>query len=121
MAATDASPPKKESSVLTEASLSAFVKEFEANAMVVAMYLNIPTTTLVNFHLPVHANECSEGEAFLEVMKYWKQMRASAKEREKVADLDRALRELGKADHADVITERHKENMELTADCFPSK
>jgi hypothetical protein len=70
--------------VLTEGSLKAFVKEFHPNAKVIAMYLNIPTTTLVSFHLPVHDKQSTEEEAFMEILKYWKEMRANAKEREKV-------------------------------------
>ena len=39
-------------------------------------------------------------------------------DKEKFADLDRALRDNDKSEQADVITEKHKENVELTADCF---
>ena len=39
-------------------------------------------------------------------------------DKEKFVDLDRALRDNDKSEQADVITEKHKENIELTADCF---
>ena len=41
-------PSKKEAAVLSDASLSALAKEMSPKALVMAMYLNIPTTTLVS-------------------------------------------------------------------------
>lgn len=48
----------------------------------------------------------------------WKNMRPKIKEREKVIELARAVTEMGKSGMASVITEKHGENAELTADAF---
>ena len=75
---------KKESAVLTDASLAALAKELSPQGLVIAMLLNIPTTTLVNFRLSVHERKTSDEDAFKDMLAYWKNMRASAKDKEKV-------------------------------------
>ena len=54
------------------------------------------------------------------MLKYWKDMRGQAKDKDKIADLQRGLREAGFVEAADIVDERHKDNAELTTDCFPA-
>ena len=46
-------------------------------------------------------------------------MRSTAKDKDKVGELERCLRLLGKDDIADVVVDRHKDVMEITSDALP--
>lgn len=46
-------------------------------------------------------------------------MRAGSKDKDKVHDLERALREINKTELADMLSDRHSNQMELTPDAFP--
>ena len=56
----------------------------------------------------------------LHFLQDWHQMRETAKEKDKVSDLERALRETGYQEIAEAVMDRHKEAMPLTSDCFPA-
>ena len=47
-------------------------------------------------------------------------MRKTAKDKEKAADLERALKEMGRQETADIVMEKYQSNAEMTADCFPA-
>ena len=47
-------------------------------------------------------------------------MRETTKDKEKAADLERALREMGKIEVADIVMDKFQSNSEMTADCFPT-
>lgn len=110
---------KKEAAVLCDTSLENLAKELGDRGLVTAMYLNIPTTTLVHMLLAADIKQQSEQDQALNFLQQWKRMRESAKDRDKISDLERALREAGKLDAADVFADRARDNLELTADCFP--
>lgn len=116
-------PPKKEAAVLSDESLKALAGELAegTTGLRVAMYLNIPTSTLVNMELKANEKQTLGTDRTLTMLYYWKTMRATAKEKDKVLDLERAMREAGKQEVADVILDRHRDNMELTTDCFPQQ
>jgi len=116
----EGAPVKKEAAVLTEASLTHLAKEMAPKAMVMAMYLNIPTTTLVHMSLAASCKGTAEEAFSTELLLHWKKMRETAKEKDKVADMERALREMDKQELADVFMDRHQGQMELSADCFPA-
>ncbi|XP_060067551.1 uncharacterized protein LOC132547767 [Ylistrum balloti] len=117
----------KESAVLKDSSLAILAKEIgqdDLNGLVLTMYLNVPNTDIVNIANGasecglLNANESLRTETTRKCLMHWKNMRAGAKEREKVKELDRALKELGKAEIADIVSERHSNNAELTPDAF---
>ncbi|XP_021367555.1 uncharacterized protein LOC110459553 isoform X2 [Mizuhopecten yessoensis] len=117
----------KESAVLKDSSLAILAKEIgqeDLNGLVLTMYLNVPNTDIVNIANGasecglVDANESLRSETTRKCLIHWKNMRAGVKEREKVKELDRALKELGKAEIADVVSERHSNNADLTPDAF---
>jgi hypothetical protein len=110
----------KEAAVLSNASLTALGNEIAAKGLVLGMYLNIPTTRLVRLHLAGLEKGQSEGAITVSILLLWKQLRVTAKEKEKVQDLERALKEAGKVDHADVLMDRFQNDMELAPDCFPN-
>lgn len=117
----------KESAVLKDTSLAVLAKEIsqdDLNGLVLTLYLNVPNTDIVNIANSAseyglqNANETARAEVTRKCLLHWKNIRAGGKEREKVKELDRALKELGKAEIADIVTERHSNNAELTSDAF---
>ena len=66
-----------------------------------------------------NASKCSEQDMCTSMLHHWRELRATAKEKDKVLDLERSLKELGFTEIADVINERHRDQLELTADSFP--
>ena len=129
ISASTATTKAKESAVLTEGSLAVLAREIggeKVNGLVLCMYLNIPTTTIVNatnsaseFGLR-YANDTTKIETTQKLLLTWKSLRVGSKEKEKVKDLERALREMGKPDMADVINDKHANHTELTSDAFAS-
>ena len=112
---------KKEAKVLSDSSLQVLAKEINDKALVLAMYLNIPTTTVVLVDL--ESKECDPStlypcNAASSLLKRWKVMRAGAKDKDKVLDLERALRSTGKDDVADILMDKHRDNQELSQEIF---
>ena len=86
--------------------------------MKIIMYLNVPTTQIVNFKISSDENQTPEAEFAQTLLLHWKKLRTNAKDKDKVTDLERALREMGKPDLAGILMDRHADNLELTAECF---
>ena len=105
--------------MLTANSLNALAKVLQGKSLMIAMYLNIPTTKLVQIRIAADEKSSSDEEQCLEMLTYWKTMRATAKEREKVHDLKRALTEAGFQEMAEVVDEKHKDHQELTPEMLP--
>uniref|UniRef100_A0A8W8LXG3 Death domain-containing protein n=1 Tax=Magallana gigas TaxID=29159 RepID=A0A8W8LXG3_MAGGI len=131
-AASSTSALKKEAAVLKDTSLAVLSRELGAldkqSGLMLGMYLNVPNTTIVNI-----ANAASDDgysdvsdrtriDTTQKILLTWKDsrkdMRPKIKERKKVKQLARAVTEMGKSEMASVITEKHGENAELTADAF---
>ena len=74
----------------------------------------------VKMRLDGTAKGTSEEALAVQLLLYWKKMRDTAKDKDKVSDMERALREMDKQDMADVFLDRHQGQMEMTADCFPA-
>ena len=106
--------------MLTANSLNVLARATQDKAIVLAMYLNVPTTKLVNIRIESDEKNVDAENQCLNMLQYWKNMRATAKEKEKIADLARGLKEAGFAEIAEVVDERHKDNVELTSDSLPS-
>lgn len=117
----------KEAAVLTDGSLAILAREVGAekvNGLVLCMYLNIPNTAIVNATIERSCNgllDASDSviiETTLNLLLSWKHLRAMSKDKDKVKDLERALKEMGKPEFADVINDKHANNVELTSDAF---
>lgn len=106
--------------MLSKDSLTCLGNEIGDKGIVLGMYLNIPTTRLVRLRLAGLDKGQSESSMTTAILLLWKQLRAPAKEKEKVSDLERALKEAGKIDHAEVLLDKYQNEMELTADSFPA-
>ena len=105
---------------MSDASLVCLSKELgpPISAMKTIMYLNVPTTQIVDFKIASDEEETPEAEFAQTLLLHWKRLKANAKDKDKINDLERALRELGKPDLAAILMERHADNQELTSDCF---
>ncbi|KAL3858152.1 hypothetical protein ACJMK2_012759 [Sinanodonta woodiana] len=119
----------KESAVLTDGSLAVLAREVGAeklNGLILSMYLNIPNTTIVKIANEasdmglINASDNMRVETTQRLLLHWKRLRVNSKDKEKVKDLERALKEIGRGDIADVITDKHANHAELTADAFNS-
>jgi len=117
----------KESAVISDGSLSILAREIakeKEDGLVFAMYLCIPNTTIVhacNSASEVGLKDASEQlkiETCQSLLLTWKGLKAGCKEREKVRELERALREMGKTEMADVINDKHANNVELTVEAL---
>ena len=109
---------KKETAVLTDDSLLALATALGDRTLMLVMYLNVPTTALI--HLQVSGREAGQSpvQTAHGMLLHWRQLRALARERDKIADMDRALREMGRPEMATVFGERHQEGLELDEKCF---
>ncbi|XP_046577477.1 uncharacterized protein LOC124285310 isoform X1 [Haliotis rubra] len=120
-------PPKKDVEVLTDSSLVMLARNIgpeNLNGVVLAMMLNIPTTTIVNCIYAITDDGISEENEKLRIsvaekcLLLWKELTADVKTRDRVKYMERALREMGKNDIADVFVDRHSNNQEITQDAF---
>ena len=107
---------KKEAAVLSEASLACLGKQLGTQAVLISMYLNVPTYTIVSLQL-TYEDQAELGAA---LMQQWRLQRALAKDKDKVNELERALRDNGKPEVADVVVDKHKDNQELTIESIPN-
>jgi len=126
--ATPRPPTKKEPEVLTDCSLLLLANGIgrqDLKGVELAMYLNIPTTTIVRCIGDVTdsslTSEGSENDRMAVAAKcvlLWKEMTKDNKSRDRVKSLEKALREIGKGDVADIFIDRHSNNQELSNDMF---
>ena len=72
---------KKEAAVLSDASLAALSREVAATGTKLAMMMNVPTVTLILLKLRGHDKNCDDTKLASDFLLYWKQMRASAKDK----------------------------------------
>lgn len=80
---------------------------------------NVPTVTLINIQLRAQEKQQADEDTWSSMLLRWKEQRASAKEKEKVTELERALHDNDKVEMADTLQERFRDNAELTPDAFP--
>ena len=116
---------KKESAVLTDASMSILGRELgPEQGLMFLMNLNLPTTRIVNACNCVSdqgligASDQRKTELTTQLLLEWRSLKGAAKEKDKVRDLERAFKEMGKTEHADMIMEKHTSRTELTSDAF---
>ncbi|GFO21732.1 hypothetical protein PoB_004823700 [Plakobranchus ocellatus] len=126
--ATPRPTTRREPEVLSDASLTILangVGRQDLKGLELAMFLNIPTTTIVNCinevthkFLTTEGTENERASVALKCVLLWKNMTKDTKTRERVKSLEKALREIGKPDIADSFMERHQNNMELSGEMF---
>ncbi|XP_059175840.1 uncharacterized protein LOC131955661 [Physella acuta] len=125
---TTATQQRKEPEVLSHSSLAMLARgvgKESLKGVEFAMYLNIPTTTIIKCIADITdtplTNEGSEQNKMDVTQKclfLWKELTKCTKTNQRVKELERALREIGKADIADILQERHQNSQELTQEIF---
>ncbi|KAK7489735.1 hypothetical protein BaRGS_00019130 [Batillaria attramentaria] len=116
----------KESEVLTQASLIHLARGLgkESNGLTFPMLLNIPTTTIVNIIYENNENgllnddgtqQCAVVEKCLLL---WRKRTTEQKNKDRVKSLEKAMREMGKMELADLLMERFQNHQEITPDFF---
>ncbi|CAG5116895.1 unnamed protein product [Candidula unifasciata] len=119
---------KKEPEVLTDASLTVLARGIgkeQLKGLEIAMYLNIPTTAIVNIINSTTTgfltDEGSEGDRIAvtsECLQLWKKMTRESKTRDRVRDLERALKDIGKSELAELFAEYHQSGQEINDNIF---
>ena len=107
-------PGKKEAPVISDTSLTCLAQSLGDSLLKVVMYLNVPTVTIINTQLKAREKEWPDTDLTTRLLLLWKEQRELAKDKDKVADLERALRDCGKAEMADVVSDKHRDGAELT-------
>ena len=116
---------KKESAVLSDGSLDLLAREISGepnlNYILLAMYLNTPTKAIEDAIscMSQGAPNTTKRDVTIRLLLEWKNKKsATVKEKEKVKQLEKALKEMGKTEWADMLMEKHTSNMELTAEAL---
>ncbi|XP_070201455.1 uncharacterized protein [Littorina saxatilis] len=110
--------PEKEAKVLTGKSLMTLAKVVN-EGLTLAVHLDLPESTITGIGFDALSNGRSMSDVCYKILLYWKRTRKDKRDGAVQHLLD-ALRNMGKHGVADVIEERHRENRELTFDCFMS-
>ncbi|VDI41713.1 uncharacterized protein [Mytilus edulis] len=118
----------KENAVLKDGSLAVLARVVgvkQLKGLMLAMYLNIPNTSIINLineQCPEtglsDANDKVMIETTQKCLLYWKQIRSNSKDKDKLKELKTALEKLGEEDIRKVIEDKAADNLELTADAF---
>lgn len=110
-------PPKPEPAVLSYTSLELLSREV-GNIIIFCMYLNMPTTHLVKTTIDISEKGKSDKDLAHRLLLDWKKLRVGSKDKDKIHDLERALREIDKTEIADMLIDRYTNQMEITPDAF---
>ena len=110
--------------MLTDGSLDLLARELSGeqniNYILLAMYLNTPTIAIVNaMSCMQDDSNATKRDVAIRLLLEWKNKKSpTVKEKDKVRQLERALKEMGKTEWADLLMEKHTSNMELTAEAL---
>lgn len=114
--------PPADSPTLNAVSLGGVAKALKGTeaGLQLAMLLNIPTVTLVRIQLFCQEQGLPDDDMLHRMLLAWRAMRGTAKDRDKVSDLKRALDFMGRSTWSDVIEEKFQSGAELTAELLPN-
>ncbi|XP_064632144.1 uncharacterized protein LOC135490701 [Lineus longissimus] len=114
----DEKPPKPENEAFSDNSLNCIAKECGGIhiMMQLAMYLNIPNTTIVKCKIEKEDKGQSDKDLGAALFKCWKEMKCGkeVKEKNKAHEIERALQSIGRQDMADAFMECYRNHQELT-------
>ena len=106
----------RESKVLTGRSLACLAREIE-QGLTLAIYLGISDSTITGMGFDALANGQNLVDITYRILLLWKRRSNHYKNRQ-VDMLADALNDMGRSDVAAVIMDRHRQNIELTPNCF---
>ncbi|THD27941.1 hypothetical protein D915_001306 [Fasciola hepatica] len=118
---TDVSAEVQKTSVLTDISLLNIAKALVDNDVRFYLLLNLPLTVVVQYFEEMRARNQRETAFKQRAMMTWKEMRTNKPDKEKVVDLEFALRESEHKELADILVERNRMNLEITRDLLQSQ
>lgn len=85
--------------------------------LTLAVHLDLPDSTITGLGFDAISNGLGMVDVTYKILLYWKRTLKDKKDGA-VNILSVALREMGRDDIATIITDRHKENKDLTVECF---
>ena len=106
----------KESKILSGKSLMT-LSRLVPEGLTLAVHLYLPDSTITGLGFDAISNGLGMVDVTYKILLYWKRTMKDKKDGA-VNTLSAALREMGRADIASIVSERHAENKELTVDCF---
>ena len=102
--------------MLTGRSLMTLAREVE-QGLTLAIYLDLNDSTITGMGFDALAKGLSLVDITYRILMLWKRKTAKIKDKQ-VDFLVRALQEMGRNDTAAVVLQKHRENAELTPECF---
>ncbi|XP_074652692.1 uncharacterized protein LOC141907043 isoform X2 [Tubulanus polymorphus] len=107
----------KESKVLTSRSMQILAREIE-QGLTLAVHLDLPDSAITGIGFDSLSNGHSLVDVTYKVLLRWKRSFKSKDRDQQVDNLVLALKEMGRFDIAAVVMDRHRQNAELSPDCF---
>ncbi|KAL4229246.1 hypothetical protein ACF0H5_012286 [Mactra antiquata] len=107
---------EKESRILSGKSLMT-LSRLVPEGLTLAVHLDLPDSTITGLGFDAISNGLGMVDVTYKILLYWKRQQKDKKDGA-VNNLSMALRDMGRDDIATVVVERHKENKDLTLDCF---
>lgn len=107
---------EKESKILSGKSLMT-LSRLVPEGLTLAVHLDLPDSTITGLGFDAISNGLGMVDVTYKILLYWKRTMKDKKDGA-VNTLSMALREMGRDDIATIVTERHKENKDLTVECF---
>lgn len=107
---------EREAKVLTGRSLMTLSKVV-SEGLTLAVHLDLPDSTITGIGFDAIANGMGMSDVTYKILLYWKRT-CKDKRDGAVEKLIEALRGMGRHGVADIVQEQHRENKELTTDCF---
>nr|KAG5703380.1 hypothetical protein BaRGS_023427 [Batillaria attramentaria] len=108
--------PEREAKVLTGRSLMTLSKVV-SEGLTLAVHLEMPDSTITGIGFDAISNGMGMSDVTYKILLHWKRT-CKDKRDGAVEKLIGALRGMGKNGVADIVQEQHRENKELTTDCF---
>jgi len=107
---------EKESKILSGKSLMT-ISRLVPEGLTLAVHLDLPDSTITGLGFDAISNGLGMVDVTYKILLYWKRQQRDKKDGA-VNNLSAALRDMGREDIATVIAERHRENKDVTLECF---
>ncbi|XP_052273426.1 uncharacterized protein LOC127873585 isoform X2 [Dreissena polymorpha] len=107
---------EKESRILSGKSLMT-ISRLVPEGLTLAVHLDLPDSTITGLGFDAISNGLGMVDVTYKILLYWKRQQKDKKDGA-VNVLSMALRDMGRGDIATVIQEKHRENKDVTLECF---
>lgn len=106
----------KESKILSGKSLMT-ISRLVPEGLTLAVHLDLPDSTITGLGFDAISNGLGMVDVTYKILLYWKRQQKDKKDGA-VELLSMALRDMGRDDIASMVLQKHKENKDLTLECF---